>query len=113
MRVTVAEWNAKGRELFGDNVNQWSFVCPSCGHLQTRQDWLDVGLSPRQVDHRIGFTCIGRWLDPIKSVHAFEPSAGFGCRYVGNHEPNISPITLVISENPPEERPTFAYAKPQ
>lgn len=33
--VTEAEWNAKGKELFGDDQTAWAFVCPRCGHVMS------------------------------------------------------------------------------
>lgn len=31
MKVSQAEWEAKGRELFGEDKCNWRFVCPKCG----------------------------------------------------------------------------------
>ena len=101
-------WQAQGVQLFGTDVNEWSYVCPACGHIQTRKDFLDLGMSPRQVDERVGFSCIGRWLargDQLAT--GFDPSKGYGCDYSGGRSPNISPITITIS--PGEERPTFGW----
>ena len=107
IELTLEEWQAQGVQLFGRDVNKWRFVCPACGHIQTRQDWLNLGMRPQQVDERVGFTCIGRWLDPFNMAKDFEPSGGSGCNYVGDREPNISPFTVIIS--PGEERPTFGW----
>jgi hypothetical protein len=108
-RMSLQEWQEEGQRLFGDDVNNWQFVCPNCGHVQTRRDWLELGMSGRQVDERLGFTCIGRWLDPMDAVGFGEMSQGKGCKYAGTMEPNISPITVVISFG--EERPTFGFAQ--
>lgn len=110
-RLSLSDWQAQGLSLFGPEVNSWKYVCPSCGHVQTRADWLRLGMNPRQVDERVGYSCIGRWLDPLGSVQALEMSKGTGCKYVGSLSPNISPITIILSEDPPEERPTFGWAK--
>lgn len=107
-RLTLREWHILGTALFGGDVNDWKFICPSCGHVQSRRDWMNLGMNPRQIDTYLGFTCIGRWLHPLNAVDAFEESKGYGCRYIGTGIPNISPITLVISPN--EERPTFGFA---
>jgi hypothetical protein len=105
--VTMAEWQQQGRTLFGPDVNDWRFVCPSCGYIQSRRDWMALGMNPRQVDMRLGYSCIGRWLDPLGCVDAFEMSEGTGCEYAGDQSPNISPLTVIIS--PGEERPTFGF----
>lgn len=107
INLSLVEWQEQGRELFGTDVNLWRFMCPSCGHIQTRQDWLDLGMSPRQVDSHLAFTCIGRWLQPLEAVPAFQHSRGYGCMYIGTGIPNISPLTVQISPN--EERPTFGF----
>lgn len=108
IELELEVWQAQGVQRFGTDVNKWRYVCPACGHVQTRQDWLDLGMNPRQVDSRVGFSCIGRWLargDQLAT--AFEPSKGYGCDYVGDRNPNISPITVIIT--PGEERPTFGW----
>lgn len=107
IRLSLEEWQQQGRELFGPDVNDWKYVCPACGHVQTRQDWLDLGMNDRQVDERVGFSCIGRWLNPLGCATGFEPSTGTGCDYAGGLVPNISPITIIIAEN--DERPTFGW----
>ena len=107
LRLTLDEWLAQGIKLFGPDVDDWEFKCPNCGHIQTRRDWLALGMSKRQVDQRLGFSCIGRWLNPMKAVDFGEMSTGFGCYYAGTMSPNISPITVIIS--PGEERPTFGW----
>ena len=109
--LSLDEWQAQGTVLFGPDVDKWRFVCPSCGQVQTRQDWLDLGMNPRQVDQRLAFTCIGRWSRSPDTVPAFEPSAGAGCMYVGDRGPNISPTVVVISTDPLEHRPTFGYER--
>ena len=105
--MTLAEWQEKGILLFGEDVNYWQFICPSCGHIQTRAEWLSLGMQETMIDTRLGFSCIGRWLDPLDRVEFGERSKGKGCNYVGDHAPNISPITVIISEG--EERPTFGF----
>ncbi len=108
--IGLEAWQAQGVQLFGTDVNNWRFVCPACGHVQTRADWLALGMNRRQVDQRLGFTCIGRWLDPLNTATDFQRSKGSGCDYVGDREPNISPITVIIT--PGEERPTFGWDQP-
>lgn len=105
--ISLKDWQAEGLRLFGPDVNNWRFVCPSCGYVQSRRDWTALGLNPRQIDMRLGYSCIGRWLNPLGSVDFPELSKGTGCKYVGDQHPNISPYTVIIS--PGEERPTFGF----
>lgn len=106
--MTPEEWQAEGTRLFGSDVNTWRFMCPSCGHVQTRQDFIDLGLNMRQVDELLAYSCIGRWLDPMGAVDAFEDSTGSGCRYLGGLNPNISPIKIELHDG--RTRQTFGFA---
>ncbi|QAR35246.1 VVA0879 family protein [Latilactobacillus curvatus] len=58
---TIQEWKADGSSLFGSNPKKWKFICPSCGHVQSGEefeklencnDWQDVYTK-----------CIGRFVD--------------------------------------------------
>jgi len=41
--MTYTEWKAEGQRRFGKNKLNWRFVCPSCGHIASVQDWRDAG----------------------------------------------------------------------
>lgn len=65
-----------------------------------------------QLETILAFSCIGGWLamrHGQKPAEFGEFDQGFGCRYKGGLEPNISPVELMIDENEP--RPTFEWAK--
>lgn len=108
--MNIAEWHAEGVRLWGSDVNRWLFTCPACGHIQSRQDFLDLGLPVLQVDWYLGYTCIGHFRQtspklPISEV--FEMDQGYGCKYQGGLEPNVSPVLLETGPN--EVRPTFGF----
>lgn len=107
--MSLACWQKLGESLFGPDVDQWRFICPSCGHIQTRADWRKLGMNHRLIDMLLGFSCIGRWLNPLRAVEFGELSEGYGCMYHGHQRRNISPTVVIIS--PGEERPTFGFAK--
>lgn len=110
-RLTLKEWQAQGQTRFGLDVDDWKFMCPNCGHIQSRRDWLALGMEQAQADRYLGYSCIGRWLNPLEAVEFGELSKGFGCRYTGNHNPNISPFQVIIGVGDErEERPTFGWA---
>jgi len=75
--LTMAEWQAEGEKLFGADSKKWRFVCPSCEHVATTQDWIDAG-APRAA---IAFSCVGRWLD--KPADAFVSKGKGPCNYAG------------------------------
>lgn len=57
---TKAEWEAEGKELFGEDMLQWEFVCPSCKNVQKPEDfrkYKDRGATPNTAM----FNCIGRY----------------------------------------------------
>lgn len=56
--MTLAEWQAKGAELFGRDAIKWRFVCPSCGHVQTPEDFRPY---PDTNPETALFSCIGRF----------------------------------------------------
>ena len=58
------DWRALGIKLFGKDVKLWRFVCPSCGHVQTIQDFLDAKIEAPET--KVFFSCIGRWINTEK-----------------------------------------------
>ena len=42
--MTKEEWNKTGRELYGENVMEWKFVCPACGKTLKVKDYKKKGL---------------------------------------------------------------------
>lgn len=57
--MTHAEWLAEATRRFGDDPMAWKFVCPSCGHIASVQDWKDAGAP----EGAVAFSCIGRYSD--------------------------------------------------
>ncbi len=49
---------AEARRRFGDDMEQWKFVCPACGHVASVADWRAAGAP----EGAIAFSCIGRYL---------------------------------------------------
>lgn len=56
--TTRAEWEADGLRRFGSDRLTWRFVCPSCGHVASVEDWKKAGAPANAV----AFSCVGRWL---------------------------------------------------
>lgn len=48
-------------DRYGDDRNQWSFVCPSCKTVSTGSDFSKVGQDPEQASQE----CIGRHLPQV------------------------------------------------
>lgn len=62
--ISITQWEAKGRELFGDDRTAWLFVCPQCGlemSIQRAQaDYADHVPRLRARKYSVESECIGR-----------------------------------------------------
>jgi hypothetical protein len=87
--LSLSEWQAEGRRRFGEDEMRWRFVCPSCGHIASVQDWKDAGASIRHV----AFSCVGRWRggDDKKT---FKKKGG-PCYYAGGGLIGLNPVAVV------------------
>ncbi len=85
-------WQAQAVQLFGTDPDHWKFQCPTCLLVQSRADFLSLGMGPKMVDTIAGYTCIRRWTDQV-------------CMAAGN-----GPFLIRISKG--EFRPTFHWATP-
>jgi len=100
-KLTYEEWRREGRERFGDNPEQWRFVCPSCGHVASVADWEAVGASEGEV----GFSCIGRHTEPDNGMCSGKQP----CNYAGGGLFGLNPVLVVFPDG--DERPTFEFAE--
>ena len=80
-RINVNDWLAEARELFGDNVDDWKFVCPMCGNIQSVADFRklhDEGHKTNPEDAY--FNCIGRYIGG-RSAFLEDKKEGPPCDY--------------------------------
>lgn len=92
--MTRDEWLSKGRDLFGEDMKQWQFVCPGCGHVQLVEDfrqYKEQGATPDSARNE----CIGRYSKGRS--WAFEKK-GQPCDYAGYGLLNICPVKVVDGE---------------
>jgi hypothetical protein len=84
--MTVEEWQAEAERRFGPDPFRWRFVCPSCGHVASTQDWKDAGAPVEAV----AISCVGRWLK--------SPAEIFGkpgpCNYAGGGLLRLNPVEI-------------------
>jgi len=97
--MTRDEWLAEGRRLFGDDVLQWRFVCPSCGHVASVQDWKDAGAP----EGAVAFSCVGRYTG-AGGEKTFAKSGG-PCDYAGGGLIGLNPVEVGGTR-------VFAFATP-
>ena len=90
--MSYADWMKEGIRRFGPDQMGWRFVCPSCGHIASLQDWKDAGASSRQA----AFSCVGRYLnDPVVSKNTFKNTGG-PCDYAGGGLIGLNPVEIVM-----------------
>lgn len=99
--VSEDDWHAEARRLFGDDKMKWKFVCPSCGHVASVQDWKDAGAGEGEV----AFSCVGRHLD--NPHHAFQQGKQ-PCNYAGGGLIRLNPVVVQDGD---ERHNVFAFAK--
>jgi hypothetical protein len=95
--MTLDEWHATGEQLFGPDIMQWKFVCPSCGHVASVQDYKDAGAP----EGAVAFSCVGRYLP--KRSEAFGGNGSGPCNYAGGGLIGLNPVDVA-------GRRTFAFA---
>jgi hypothetical protein len=98
--MTLDEWRTEGKHRFGSDPMQWRFVCPSCGHVASVEDWKNAGAPETAV----AFSCIGRWLPNPQSI--FEKPGP--CNYAGGGLFGLNPVRI---EGRPSAVFSFAESK--
>ena len=61
-KLSYEEWISKAKELFGKDSRNWSYKCPSCGHVQSVKSVMEhnPSLNPEDVQNWIYYNCEGR-----------------------------------------------------
>ena len=102
-KISREQWEAEGEALFGPDQMTWRFVCPSCGHVATPQDWKDAGATQGAV----AFSCVGRWLSTAED--AFTKTGG-PCNYAGGGLIGLNPV-VVVEPDEKERVAIFDFAQ--
>lgn len=103
-KITMDEWLAEGKRLYGENMLNWRFVCPSCGNIQTAEDfrpYKDRGATPDSAR----FNCIGRYDGHIDVPIGSKPGP---CNYTTGGLFNISPVKVIGNDG--KEYSSFEFA---
>ena len=95
---TLREWLAEGEKLFGTkDFLKWEFVCVNCETIQTGQDLIDAGVCKKEVEHYLGFSCIGRF------------NKDKGCDWTLDGLFQIHKAKVILPDS--YSRPVFEFAK--
>lgn len=100
------QWLDEMHKRYGPKARDAKFVCPACGHVQTAEQFLQLGMSPPMVASVLGYSCIGRYLQGVEVRDAFGQGPG-PCNYAGGGLLQISPILVTIDNR---EFPVFDFA---
>ncbi len=57
--IDYEDWINELKERFGEDSKKWAFKCPTCGNVQTVQDFIDNGVE--NPENKAYFSCIGRY----------------------------------------------------
>jgi hypothetical protein len=90
VEMTLKEWLRRGRALFGEDMMTWEFVCPSCGHVQTANDfqqYKSLGAKPDSVRQN----CIGRFTGTENGMG----SGKSPCNYAAYGLFRLAPVVVV------------------
>lgn len=101
-QVSMDDWQKEGTRRFGGDFMAWKFVCPSCGHVATPQDWDDLG-APRSM---VAYACVGNWMAVAAPVGTLSKGP---CIYQG-HINRENPMHVVTEDGTTYEM--FAFADP-
>jgi hypothetical protein len=103
--MTEAEWMKKGKELFGEDMLKWRFVCPGCGCIQSVEDfrqYKDKGADPSSAYCE----CLGRYIGGSSWMYD-KRKKGVRCDYAGYGLLRISPVTVIDDDG--KEIKCFAF----
>jgi hypothetical protein len=108
-KVTHSAWIEEAKQRFGSDPKAWRFVCPSCAHVASVQDWMDAGAEQGAV----AFSCIGRYLGKgtvaVDTTQADFKRGGGPCNYTGGGLIGLNPVSVDF-EDGSQPRPTFEFA---
>lgn len=90
VRMTKADWEARGTKLFGPDQLKWRFVCPACGNVAAVEDYKPFkakGAQPDSATHN----CIGRY----DGHDAVPMGTAKPCNYTGYGLFNLCPVWIM------------------
>jgi hypothetical protein len=87
MVIKYDDWIKKAKDLYGENSDNWEFVCPVCKIKTKAKEWREA-----KQEGMLAFSCIGRAVGA--KINAFEEGKG-PCNYAGGGLFALNPIKIV------------------
>lgn len=98
--LTHAQWLAEAEKRYGKSLRYARFRCPACGHAQSGEDFISLGIEPEAAIRYLGFSCIGRVMDnPVRDAFGAGPGP---CNYAGGGLIGLNPICVKTDEDEKE-----------
>jgi hypothetical protein len=95
-KYTFKEWIEKGKEIFGtEDRKKWKFRCPSCGFVQSLEDFIKAGTKEEDALGMIGFSCVGR---VMQEKGEFLKDKKQPCNYAGGGLIGLNPVTIITPD---------------
>jgi hypothetical protein len=109
-KYTYDDWTAEATRRFGDNSENWKFVCPICQHVASVKDWRNAG-----AESATAFSCIGRYTAAKREAFADDGgrSKSSPCNYAGGGLFKLNPVVVTDPEGREHQMFAFADAEPQ
>jgi len=102
--ISCDEWIQEGAKLFGEDRKKWRFKCPSCGNIQSYEDFEKLGIE--HPENYAYFSCIGRFLKNSKGTiyNNLKP-----CNYTNGGLFCLAKLSVKDEKGKPH--PVFEFAK--
>jgi hypothetical protein len=104
--IAHVAWTAEAKARFGEDAMKWRFVCPSCYHIQSVQDYKDA----KAPQSAVAFSCVGRWI--AGSQEAFLRDKKGPCNYAGGGLIGLNPVTVIMPDGGKQNYFEFAPPEP-
>lgn len=85
--ITLEEWQKEGKNLFGNNTQDWKFKCPNCGNIQSYKSIKEHNPEIKLNVDNITFNCEGRL------------NSKYGCDWTLGGLFQIHELEVIASEN--------------
>ena len=61
--VNYEDWLTELKKRFGNDAKNWAFKCPSCGNIQTANDFIKHKID--EPESKVYYNCIGRYVKGV------------------------------------------------
>jgi hypothetical protein len=103
-QINVTDYFREGEKLFGTDRAKWQFICPNCGNVQTKEDFIRNNIP--EPETKVHFSCIGRWLEKAKGTIFNKEKP---CNYTAGGLFKLDGLLIVFEEEKGYEKMIFDF----